>query len=106
MALGFPGAFESAHMNHPDFRAGGRIFASLGYPNEGYGMVKLTPEQQLTFVKEAPKVFAPCKGAWGRAGSTGVHLASATKAILRLALKAAYQNVQESVSKKAARRRR
>jgi hypothetical protein len=33
LALGFPGTVESAHMNHPDFRAGGRIFATLG-PDE------------------------------------------------------------------------
>ena len=106
MALGFPGAFESAHMNHPDFRVEGKIFASLGYPDEMYGMVKLAPEQQRSFVKEAPDVFVPCKGAWGRAGSTSVHLASATKTTVRPALKAAYQNVQETVNRKAARRRR
>ena len=106
LALGFSGAIESAHMNHPDFRVDGRIFASLGYPDETHGMVKLTPEQQQSFVKEAPRVFVPCKGAWGRAGSTNVHLDAATKTILRPALKAAYRNVQASMNKKAVRRRR
>ena len=106
MALGFSGALESAHMNHPDFRANGKIFASLGYPDEAHGMVKLTPVQQRLFVKEAPKAFAPCNGAWGRAGSASVYLASATKATVRSALRAAYQNVCEKVKKKKAPRRR
>ena len=41
MALALPGVVESAHMNHPDFRIEGNIFASLGYPNDQWGMVKL-----------------------------------------------------------------
>ena len=49
LALEISGAIESSHMNHPDFRIGGRIFASLGYPDDEHGMVKLTPEQQRIF---------------------------------------------------------
>ncbi len=88
-----PGASESAHMNHPDFRVNGKIFASLGYPDDGWGMVKLTPAQQRAFMKEAPEMFAPCAGAWGKAGATSVHLASARKRILPKALRAAFQNI-------------
>jgi hypothetical protein len=65
MALGLPGAVESAHMNHPDFRVGGKIFATLGYPDESCGMVALTPEAQREFVRQAPDVFNPCKGSVG-----------------------------------------
>ena len=65
VALALPEAIENAHMSHPDFRAGGKIFATLGYPDAGYGMVKLTPEQQELFMRVAPGVFAPAKGAWG-----------------------------------------
>ena len=93
LALGCSGAVESAHMDHPDFRAGGKIFASLGYPEEGWGMVKLTPAQQQSYIRKAPEVFVPCKGEWGRGGATGVHLASARKDVLQAALKAAWQNV-------------
>jgi len=92
-ALRVPGAVEAAHMDHPDFRVNGRIFASLRYPDQGWGMVKLTPTQQRTFMKEAPKIFSPCAGAWGKAGSTNVHLASAKKRILGKALRAASQNI-------------
>ena len=92
-ALKIAGAIEAAHMNHPDFRVNGKIFASLGYPDDGWGMVKLTPAQQRGFMKEAPDMFSPCAGAWGKAGATGVHLASAKKRILTKALRAAAQNI-------------
>ena len=68
MALEIPTAVEQSHMNHPDFRVTGKIFASLGAPDENWGMVKLTPEQQRAFIEKAPEVFKPCSGAWGRAG--------------------------------------
>jgi hypothetical protein len=93
LALEVSGAIESSHMNHPDFRIGGRIFASLGYPDDDHGMVKLTPEQQRHFLKKAPGVFTPCAGAWGKQGATSVDLAPATVELLRPALKAASKNV-------------
>jgi len=92
-ALKVTGAVEAAHMNHPDFRVNGKIFASLSYPDDGWGMVKLTPEQQRAFRKEAPETFAPCAGAWGKRGATSVHLASARKRILDKALRAAVQDI-------------
>src|SRR6266404_6216389 len=93
MALEYPHTVESAHMNHPDFRVDGKIFATLGSPDEGWGMVKLTPEQQQSFVRKEPEVFNPCSGAWGRGGATNVHLASATSKVLRAAMDCAFQNV-------------
>jgi hypothetical protein len=65
MALEIPKTVERTHMNHPDFRVAGKIFASLGVPDENWGMAKLTPKQQRAFVEKAPEVFNPCKGAWG-----------------------------------------
>ena len=67
LALSFPEAIESAHMDHPDFRVGGKIFATLGYPNENSAMVKLSPDDQKEFVGSKPDVFEPAKGAWGSA---------------------------------------
>jgi hypothetical protein len=93
LVLSLPQACESAHMGHPDFRVRGKIFATLGYPDEGWGMVKLTPEQQREFVGSKPGVFEPVAGAWGERGATCVHLASATEAVLRLAVVAAWRNV-------------
>ena len=79
-------------MNHPDFRVGGKIFATLGYPNKGFGMVKLTPEQQQELTHDEPETFIPAAGAWGRQGSTTVRLKSATKTTLLRALEAAWRN--------------
>ncbi len=91
MALEMDGASEGAHMSHPDFRVNNRIFATLAYPNEDFGVVVLTPEDQQDFVRTAPRAFAPVKGAWGRRGSTLVMLAVVKPAILRKAIKAAWQ---------------
>lgn len=93
LALGFSGTAESAHMNHPDFRVAGKIFATLGYPDDGWGMVKLTPEQQRTFVEKSVAAFRPCNGAWGQRGATNVHLVSVKKTLLKSALRAAIDNV-------------
>jgi hypothetical protein len=92
MALSFPEAIESSHMDHPDFRVGGKIFATLGYFDKGWGMVKLMPDQQEEFVKAEPKVFVPAKGHWGRRGATCVHLKGAKKTALRKALVSAWLN--------------
>ena len=93
LALEIPGAIESSHVDHPDFRIGGKVFASLGYPDDDHGMVKLTPEQQRTFLAKAPGVFTPCAGAWGKRGSTSVDLAVAKIDVLRAALEVASKNV-------------
>ena len=93
IALSLPEASESAHMDHPDFRVRGKIFATLGYPDEDWGMVKLTPEQQVSLVRAEPAVFVPAKGAWGRRGSTSVRLDTVDQLTLSSALVAAWRNV-------------
>ena len=100
MALRFPGVIESAHMNHPDFRVEGKIFATLVYPDDGWGMVKLTPEQQSSFMRKAPDMFKPCNGVWGQRGATNVDLASARKKLLQAALETAHQNIASQVKNK------
>ena len=87
-------------MDHPDFRVEGKIFASLGYPNEDSAMVKLTPEQQAAFLKKSPKVFNPCNGVWGQRGATNVHLPLAKPAVVRSALKAAHGNLNAMLKMK------
>lgn len=91
LALGFPEAEESAHMNHPDFRVGGKIFATLGYPDNEHGMVNLPLDEQARFLREQPKAFAPAKGAWGKQGSTTVRLDAVDKATLQTVLKIAWR---------------
>jgi hypothetical protein len=93
MALEIPRAIERSHMNHPDFRVSGKIFASLGVPDENWSMVKLKPEQQQMFIKNAQKVFKPSSGTWGRQGYTNVYLPTAKASIVRAALDAAARNI-------------
>ncbi|HKV06374.1 MAG TPA: MmcQ/YjbR family DNA-binding protein [Candidatus Acidoferrales bacterium] len=92
VALSFPETAESSHMDHPDFRVRGKVFATLGYPAKGWAMVKLWPDQQAKFVKAEPAVFVPVKGGWGRRGATNVRLRVARRASLRAALAEAWRN--------------
>jgi hypothetical protein len=92
LALSFPEAFESAHMSHPDFRVGGKIFATLGYPDSEHGMVVLPPDEQQRLIKAHPKIFTAAKGAWGKQGSTTVRLARVDKATLQSVLEIAWRN--------------
>jgi hypothetical protein len=100
MALEIPAAIERSHMNHPDFRVAGKIFASLGVPDKNWGMVKLTPEQQCEFIQKEPKIFKPSSGAWGRQGATNVYLPAAKSRLVAAALDAAAKNVASSGTKR------
>jgi hypothetical protein len=91
IALGMQGAIEGAHMGHPDFRANGKIFATL-YPDGHNGMVKLTPEQQAEFVATSADAFVPASGAWGRQGCTTVALRAVDEGVLGEAMTLAWQN--------------
>ena len=93
LALALPEAEERAHMSHPDFRVAKKIFATLGYPDRAWAMVKLTLEQQHNFVQTYPAMFQPVSGGWGRKGATSVKLAKADAATVRLALTAAWRNI-------------
>jgi hypothetical protein len=91
IALALPGAEERSHMGSPDFRVGGRIFATLAAEKQGYGNLMLTPEQQAAFVEEAPEIFVPIAGGWGRMGATHIRLSAATEDVLSGALYSAWK---------------
>lgn len=91
IALKLPGAVEGAHMGHADFRVGGKVFATLGYPSDRFGVVMLSPQDQDLIVRDHPKSFAPVKGAWGANGSTTVVLEQATKGPVAAAMEAAWR---------------
>jgi len=93
VALALPEVVEGSHQGHADFRVGKRIFATLGYPDGDWGMVKLTPEQQSMLVDAEPGIFLPVAGGWGRQGNTNVRLATADQATLQSALTMAWNNV-------------
>jgi hypothetical protein len=105
IALKMNGATEGAHMGHPDFRANGKIFATL-YPDGVSGMVKLTPDQQHDFIRADSNAFAPASGAWGRQGCTTVRLESVEEDTLGDAMTLAWQNtVKTNVAVKPRTRR-
>src|SRR5438445_8686579 len=91
IALSLPGAEESSHMGNPDFRVGGRIFATLAAQDRGYGNLMLDVEQQTAFITELPDVFLPIAGGWGRMGMTHIRLAAAAEDVLEGALRAAWK---------------
>ena len=92
LALSHPETEERQHMDHPDFRVAGKIFATLGYPDKTRGMVKLSPEDQHYFSKDYSDTFTPVKGTWGRQGATSVHLKAAKKEVLAKAIEAAWRH--------------
>ena len=91
IALSLPGAEKGSHMGHADFRVGGRIFATLASARQDYGNLMLTPEQQAAFVAEAPEIFLPIHGGWGRMGMTHIRLAAASEDVLAGALRTAWK---------------
>ena len=96
LALKLPQAEERSHMNHPDFRVAGRIFATLAYPKKDWAMVKLTPMQQEDMVKAHPAALKPVSGAWGRKGCTNLLLTKAGNRLMREALLMAWRNYAPS----------
>lgn len=110
LALSLEGAEEGAHFGQPDFRVGGRIFATLAAEKQGYGNLLLTPEQQAEFVEDRPDVFLPIAGGWGKNGATHVRLAVANEDLLWGALKTAWKSriekIMELSAKSAAARRK
>ena len=92
LALSLPGTLEQAHMGHPDFRVGRRIFATLGYPDASHGTVMVKPHEQDLLVKEHPRAFTPVSGSWGRAGATAVKLSTAPRRAVALALESAWHH--------------
>jgi hypothetical protein len=99
LALAIPDAVESAHGGHPDFRIGGRVFASLG-PGDDQAMVNLSPGLQAQIIEEVPLAFEPCAGVWGARGYTRVHLSRVQEAVVDRVLAAAWVKIQEKPRKR------
>lgn len=103
IALSLEGTEESSHMGSPDFRVGGRVFATLASQSQGYGNLMLTLEHQAAFVEEAPEVFLPIAGGWGRMGMTHIRLAAANEDVLAGALRTAWKLRSRRTPRRAGR---
>jgi hypothetical protein len=100
LALSLPDVEEREHMTHPDFRVGGKIFATLGYPDDRYGTIMVSSIDQELLLRDHPKAFKPAAGAWGRSGSTSVLLRLAPRRAVKIALEAAWnRRAPKAVSK-------
>lgn len=101
IALSLPNAEESSHMGAADFRVSDRIFATLANEMKGYGNLMLDLEQQTLFIADAPEIFLPIKGGWGRMGMTHIRLNEADEPTLTGALRAAYNlRIQKNAATK------
>ena len=105
IALSLAGVEEYSHAGFPAFRVGGRKFASLASQPEGFGNLMLAPEQQAAFVEDAPRIFLPIPGGWGRMGHTHIRLADANEDVLRGALHAAWKLRADLNAKTRAKKR-
>jgi hypothetical protein len=104
IALSLPGAIERSHAGHPDFRVeGGKIFATVEYPDERSAVLILTPDQQGELIGRYPEMFDPVKGGWGRRGSTQVLLGAAKREVIEHAMRMAWQNAAPAKLKPVAR---
>ena len=107
IALSLDGAEEGSHMGAVDFRVGGHIFATLASVKEGFGNLMLTPEIQAEFLADAPDLFLPVHGGWGRMGATHIRLAKANRDILMGALRTAWKlRVDKNAASKKTKRTR
>ena len=101
IALSLPETIEKSHVGHPDFRVkGGKIFATLGYPDQGFAVLILTADQQGELIGRYPETLEPVKGGWGKRGSTQVLLGPAKRKVIESAMKIAWQNAAPSKLKR------
>jgi len=62
-----------------------------GLASRGYGNLMLTLEQQAAFVEEAPEIFLPIPGGWGKMGHTHIRLAAGSEDVLTGAVRTAWK---------------
>jgi hypothetical protein len=93
--LSMPATEETNGMGYPNFRTGRKSFAAI---EDSIAVIRLTRDQQATFVATAPAVFAPDSSGWGRLGNTVVRLEAADEATIQAAVATAWRNVAEVVT--------
>jgi hypothetical protein len=95
IALSMPETEESNGMGYPNFRTARKSFATI---EESMVVIRLTRDQQATFMATSPEVFAPDSSGWGRLGSTVIRLEVADEATVQVAVATAWSNVAEVVN--------
>jgi hypothetical protein len=84
-----PEAEEKSHMGHPDFRVGGKIFATL-WPDRNVAIVRLSVADQTGALQMNPEALS--LKYWGKSPYLEVDLQRANVALLRALAQAAWRN--------------
>jgi hypothetical protein len=95
IAMSMPETEETNGMGYPNFRTGRKSFAAI---EDSTAVIRLTRDQQATFVATAPEVFAPDSSGWGRLGNTVIRLEAADEKTVQVAVATAWGNVAEVVN--------
>jgi len=69
LALSFPETSEKSHMDHPDFRVAGKLFATLGYPDEDWAWSNSHPSSRKCSSKLNQALSSMCR----RMGTPRLH---------------------------------
>ena len=96
LALGLPQVRYASTLGAINFMVGERVFASLGGPNPGLAIVKLSPEDQGKALRSSGAVFFPQPGGAGARGVTCVRLSTATPDLIQPALRAAVARARQA----------
>jgi hypothetical protein len=89
LALSFPRAQERPILGSQEFRIKDKVFATLGWPQAGWAVIKLTPADQTRFLTGG-EGLSPEPGGRGKRGVTRVRLAAVDADRLTPVLKAAW----------------
>jgi len=89
LALALPGASEAPHVHLAAFRTPRKIFATLDEAIPRMNL-KFDPDLRDFYCEQAPEVFSPIPGGWGRMGMTFCDLRVVDEATFVSALTAAH----------------
>lgn len=90
LALSFPRTSEKAILGSQEFRVRDRAFATLGWPEPGWAVVRLTPADQTKFITQS-SALSPEPGGRGRRGVTRVRLSGLDERLLKPLIAAAWR---------------
>lgn len=90
LALALSGASEAPHMHRLAFRTPRKIFATLDAAANDLNLM-FDPDHRDFYCEQAPAVFTPVPGGWGRMGATRCDLIAADETLLLSALTAAHR---------------
>lgn len=99
MALALEGSSEAPHFHRIAFKTPRKTFATLDAAARDLNLM-FDPDHRDLYCEQAPAVFSPVPGGWGRMGCTRCELDAATEADLLSALQAAHRLAAQKSKKR------